>query len=87
VLGGGEPVWLLDPRDAQYLDTTLEELRGTIGTLMAEGLLRLAVDAEYGAPTTKLMDHRHAYQATLAHTLESIKPAFNEEMRAGMTNM
>lgn len=87
VLGAGEPVWLLDPRDAQYLDTTLDELRATAGTLMAEGLLRLAPDAECGSPTTKLMERREAYQAQLAHTLESIKPAFNEEMRAGLTNM
>src|ERR1035437_6315601 len=50
VLGAGEPVWLLDPRDAQYLDTTVEELRATAGMLMAEGLLRLAPDAEYGSP-------------------------------------
>jgi hypothetical protein len=87
VLGAGEPVWLLDPRDAQYLDTTLDELRGTAGTLMAEGLLRLSPDVEYGSPTARLMERREAYQAQLAHTLESIKPAFNEEMRAGMTNM
>jgi hypothetical protein len=87
VLGGGEPVWLLDPRDAQYLDTTLDELRGTVGTLMAEGLLRLTADADYAAPTLKLMERREHYQAELAHTLESIKPAFNEEMRGGMTNM
>ena len=87
VLGGGEPVWLLDPRDAQYLDTTGDELRGTVGTLLAEGLLRLAADAEYGAPTDKLMERREAYQAELAHALDSIKPAFNEEMRSGLTNM
>jgi hypothetical protein len=87
VLGAGEPVWLLDPRDAQYLDITLDELRGTTGTLMAEGLLRLAPDAEYGGPTAKLMEQREAYQAQLARTLESIKPSFNEEMRGGLTNM
>jgi hypothetical protein len=87
VLGAGEPVWLLDPRDAQYLDTTLDELRRSSGTLMAEGLLRLSPDAEYGSPAAKLMERRETYQAQLAHTLESIKPAFNEEMRAGMTNM
>src|ERR1017187_1716654 len=51
VLGAGEPVWLLDPRDAQYLDTTLDELRATAGMLMAEGLLRLAPDAEDGSAT------------------------------------
>jgi hypothetical protein len=87
VLGGGAPVWLLDPRDAQYLDTTMDELRRTAGTLMAEGLLRLSPDAEYGSPAAGLMERRDAYQAQLAHTLESIKPAFNEEMRSGLTNM
>jgi hypothetical protein len=87
VLGAGEPVWLLDPRDAQYLDTTLDELRATAGMLLAEGLLRLAPDAEYGSPAAKLMERREAYQAQLAHTLESIKPSFNEEMRSGLTNM
>jgi hypothetical protein len=87
VLGAGGPVWLLDPRDAQYLDTTLDELRRTAGTLMAEGLLRLSPDVEYGAPAAKLMERGDAYHAQLARTLESIKPAFNEEMRSGLTNM
>jgi hypothetical protein len=87
VLGAGEAVWLVDPRDAQYLDITQEELRGTVGTLLGEGLLRLAAEADYGAPTEKLLDRGEAYRAELAHTLESIKPAFNEEMRAGLTNM
>lgn len=87
VLGGGEPVWLLDPRDTQYLDTTVDELRASAGTLMAEGLLKLSPDAEYGAPTNKLMEQRDAYQARLAQTLESIRPSFNEQMRGGMTNM
>jgi hypothetical protein len=87
VLGAGEPVWLLDPRDAQYLDTTVEELRGTVGTLMGQGLLQLAADGEYAAATPKLREQRDAYSAQLARTLESIKPAFNEEMRGGLTNM
>jgi hypothetical protein len=87
VLGAGGPVWLLDPRDAQYLDMTLDELSGTVGTLMAEGLLRLGAEAGYGSPTAKLMERRDAYTAQLARTLESIKPSFNEEMRSGLTNM
>jgi hypothetical protein len=87
VLGAGQPVWLLDPRDAQYLDTSSEDLRATAGKLTAEGLLQPVADAEYGVPTPKLMERREAYLAELAHALQAIKPAFNEEMRAGLTNM
>ena len=87
VLGGGEPVWLLDPRDVQYLDATVDELRGTAKALAAEGLVQPAADPEYAAPTAKLMAERDAYQEQLARTLQSIKPAFNEEMRGGLTNM
>ena len=87
VLGGGETVWLLDPRDVQYLDATVDELRGTAEALAAEGLVQPAADQEYGAPTAKLMARRDAYLEQLARTLQSIKPAFNEEMRGGLTNM
>jgi hypothetical protein len=86
VLGGSEPVWLLDPRDAQYLNSTVEELRKAAEALAAEGLLQ-AADAEYGAATAKLMERREAYLAQLAWMLEFIRPSFNEEMRHGLTNM
>jgi hypothetical protein len=86
VLGGGAPVWLLDPRDAQYLNTTVEELRKAVGSLAVEGLLR-ATDAEYGAATAKLMERREEYVAQLERMLAFIRPSFNEEMRHGLTNM
>jgi hypothetical protein len=54
---------------------------------MAEGLLRLAPDTEYGSSTARLTERSEAYQEQLAHTLQAIKPAFNEEMRGGLTNM
>ena len=79
-------MWLLDPRDAQYLNTTVEELRKATTALAAEGLLRLA-DEEYGSATAKLMERREAYLAQLTWMLEFIRPSFNEEMRHGMTNM
>ena len=60
VLGAGQPVWLIDPRDAQYLDTTLEELKKTVKALAAEGLIQLAADTEYAAPTEALMGRRRA---------------------------
>src|SRR3984957_3127279 len=87
VLGGGQPVWLLDPRDAQYLNTTVEELKKNATALAGEGGVRLAADTEYASPTEALMGHRAQYVAEVAAALEFIKPTFNEEMRGGHTNM
>jgi hypothetical protein len=87
VLGGSAPVWILDPRDAQYLNTTPDELRRSAEALASEGLLGLIQDTDYAAPTPKLMDRRDAYEAELSHTLAFIKPTFNEDMRGGLTNM
>jgi hypothetical protein len=87
VLGGGQAVWLLDPRDTQYLDTSVEELRTSAEALKAEGLIAPGDDAGFAAATPKLMERSEAYRAHLAHALEQIKPAFNEEMRSGLTNM
>jgi hypothetical protein len=87
VLGGGEPVWVLDPRDAQYLNTTVEELKKNAMALAGEGVVRLAADTEYATPTEALMGHRAQYVAEVAAALAFIKPTFNEEMRGGHTNM
>src|SRR5580704_14653987 len=87
VLGGGQPVWVLDPTDAQYLNTTVEELKKNVTALAGEGVVRLAPDTEYASPTEALMGHRAQYTAEVAGALEFIKPTFNEEMRGGHTNM
>jgi hypothetical protein len=87
VLGANEPVWLLDPRDAQYLDCSAVELSADVDALKAEGLLQPAKDAGFASPMPKLMDRRDSYLEQLARTLQFIKPSFNEEMRAGQTNM
>jgi hypothetical protein len=87
VLGGGQPVWVLDPRDAQYLNTTVEELKKNAEALAGEGVVRLAADTEYATPTEALMGHRAQYVAEVAAALAFIKPTFNEEMRGGHTNM
>jgi hypothetical protein len=87
VLGGGQPVWLADPHDAQYLNTTVEELKKTMQALAGEGVIRLAADTEYATPTEALMGHRAKYEAEVAAQLAFIKPSFNEEMRGGHTNM
>jgi hypothetical protein len=87
VLGGGQPVWMLDPTDAQYLNTSVDELKKNVTALAGEGVVRLAADTEYASPTEALMGHRAQYVAEVAAALEFIKPTFNEEMRGGHTNM
>lgn len=85
VLGGGEPVWITDSYDAQYLNTTPEELQKYAAHLATDGWLTL--DDEFAAATTKLAGEAEHYQALLAHGLSLTKPEFNEEMRHGHTNM
>lgn len=87
VLGNGEPVWLLDPRDAQYLNTTLAELKASIEALIKKGLIQLAHDPAFATPTAALMEKKAEYQAHLVEALAFIKPSFNEDMRGGHTNM
>ena len=86
-LGGGEPVWMLDPRDAQYLNATVAELKVSLEALAREGVLKLSNDPAYAAPTSALMERRPQFEAHLAEALAFIKPTFNEEMRGGHTNM
>jgi hypothetical protein len=85
VLGGSEPVWIADPRDAQYLNTTPEALESMAGLLQTEGFAKLT--AGYAAPTPRLLDHAEEFQAKLEQALQATKPSFNEEMRHGHTNM
>jgi hypothetical protein len=85
VLGGNQPVWIADPYDAQYLNTTEEELQKDAAYLTKDGIL--AVDADFATPTQKLAEQGEHYRALLAHALSLTKPEFNEEMRHGHTNM
>jgi hypothetical protein len=86
-LGGGQPVWIADPRDAQYLNTTVAELKKTAQNLAGDGAIQLAADTEFAVPTAALMGHVTQYQQEVEHALAFIKPSFNEEMRGGHTNM
>ena len=87
VLGQGQPVWLVDPRDAQYLNTTVAALKETGSTLAGEGLIHLATDTDFATPTEALMGLRAKYADEMQEALAFIKPTFNEEMRGGHTNM
>ncbi len=86
-LGGDAPVWIADPRDAQYLNATEADLAQAASALAAEGLVHLADGGQYAAATAALVARGEQYHAKLAAGLASTKPAFNEEMRQGHTNM
>jgi hypothetical protein len=87
VLGNSHPVWIADPRDAQYLNTTPEELVRMAGVLADSGLVILDEDKEFAAATPALMAREAEFRARLQQAFALTKPTFNEEMRAGHTNM
>jgi hypothetical protein len=86
-LGAGAPVWIADPRDAQYLNTTVEDLVRAAKALAATGIITLSADQHFAAPTADLIARSAVYHAKLADALAFTKPEFNEEMRHGHTNM
>jgi len=85
VLGEGKPVWVADPRDAQYLNTTEAALLRMAADEAGEGLLTL--NGEFAAATPQLMARAPEYQAALQAALNFTKPQFNESMRSGQANM
>jgi hypothetical protein len=85
VLGEGKPVWIADPRDAQYLNTTEADLLRMAGDEAGAGLMVL--DGEYAAATPALMARAAEYHAALEAALNFTKPQFNESMRSGHANM
>ena len=87
ILGGGAPVWLTDPRDAQYLNTTLADLKTTAAALATEGLVLLDDTGHWATATATLRNQEDAYRTLLTEALDFIKPSFNEDMRGGHTNM
>jgi hypothetical protein len=85
VLGEGKPVWIADPRDAQYLNTAEADLLRMAGHEAGEGLMTL--DGEFAAATPALMERAAEYKARLDAALNFTKPQFNESMRSGHANM
>jgi len=85
VLGESKPVWIADPRDAQYLNTTEQDLLRMASHEAGEGLVVL--DGEFAAATPALLARAPEYQAKLEEALNFTKPQFNESMRSGHANM
>ena len=80
-------MWIADPRDAQYLNTTADSLKKTAEELAGEGILKLDPAFEFAGSTEPLMSHHADYEARMAEALAFTRPTFNEEMRGGHTNM
>ncbi len=85
VLGESKPVWIADPRDAQYLNTSEADLLRMAGHEAGEGLM--ALDGEFAAATPALLSRADEYRAKLDEALNFTKPQFNESMRSGHANM
>jgi hypothetical protein len=85
VLGQNQPVWIADPRDAQYLNTTEADLLRMAADEAGQGLLTL--DGEYASATPLLLARAEEFHARMDKALAITKPTFNEEMRAGHANM
>jgi Fe-S-cluster containining protein len=85
VLGDSQPVWIADPRDAQYLNTTAEELVRAAEVLASAGLVTLGED--FAAATPVLLAREAEFRGRLQQAFALTKPTFNEDMRAGHTNM
>jgi hypothetical protein len=85
ILGGGKPVWIADPRDAQYLNTTEADLLRVAGDESARDLLKL--EGEFAAATPALLERGDEFRAALESALNFTKPQFNEAMRSGKANM
>ena len=85
VLGNSKPVWIADPRDAQYLNTTEADLLRMAAHEAGEGLMTL--EGDYAAATPQLLARSAEYEALRDSALNFTKPQFNEAMRAGHANM
>jgi hypothetical protein len=85
VLGQSRPVWIADPRDAQYLNTTEADLLRMVGNETGDKLMVL--NGEFASATPLLMERAPEFQAALEAALNFTKPQFNESMRSGQANM
>src|SRR6201996_2315492 len=85
VLGNSQPVWIADTRDAQYLNTTAEELTRAAQVLASDGLVTLHED--FATATPALMAREAEFRDRLQQAFALTKPTFNEDMRHGHTNM
>ncbi|MGO9086836.1 MAG: hypothetical protein ACLQBK_16555 [Candidatus Sulfotelmatobacter sp.] len=69
--GGATRVWIGDPADAQYLQTTPAHLMEIVGQAVAEGLLR--IDGEWAEATTELMNQSARFESARRAAVEELE--------------
>jgi hypothetical protein len=69
--GGQERVWVWDPSDAQYLETTAEHLLEVAGRLAADGLARM--DGEWAEATARLMAQAERFETAMRAAVEELE--------------
>src|ERR1700683_3950513 len=65
-----ERVWVRNPTEAQYLETTAEHLEEVAGRLAADGLARM--DGEWAEATAPLMAQAERFEATMRTAVEEL---------------
>jgi hypothetical protein len=70
--GGEKRVWIADPTEAQYLESTPAHLLEIAGRLMAgDGLARM--DGEWAEATPALMEHAERFESAMRTALEDLE--------------
>jgi hypothetical protein len=68
----GKKIWIADPTDAQYLETTPAHLMEIAGRLVAgDGLVR--IEGEWAEPTPGLMRQAERFESAMRAALEELE--------------
>jgi hypothetical protein len=68
---GAARIWIGDPAEAQYLQTTAEHLMAVAARVAADGLLR--IDGEYAEATPALMAHAERFESARLRAIEELE--------------
>ncbi len=69
--GGGSKVWIGDPTDAQYLETTAEHLLEVAGRLAGGGLM--LVEGEWAEASSGLMGRAEKFEGAMRMAVEELE--------------
>jgi len=68
---GAERVWIGDPTDAQYLETTAAHLLEIAGRMAGDGLVRM--DGEWAVATAELMGQAGKFEGAMRSAVEELE--------------